>query len=328
MRISNLFYLFFKILYLNPKKYMYHLFLNRAYNILITEKIYQRKNFEILKQNFTEYYNKFQKYNIDKYLIPLWNDNYKKLEDVFLPYPPFSFLRDPIVRFNMFVTSGGIWLKKEIQFIRKKLARKNLKRILLEDFVGDPILINYKYITSHNTIHHLYHILKFINITKCNFENINRIIEWGGGYGNMAKIFKRLTNNILTYIIIDIPLFSCIQWLYLTSIFGKKEINLIKDSNDKIHNGKINIVPLCFMEELELNGDIFISTWGLSESSPYSQDYVINHKFFNSKHILLAYQENKNYIPYANRIDEYSKKSNFFIEKIDFIPSSNYYAMK
>ena len=47
-----------------------------------------------------------------------------------------------------------------------------------------------------------------------------------------------------TYIIIDLPVFSFIQSVYLKTILGINNVVIIKNNNDKIQAGKVNIVPL------------------------------------------------------------------------------------
>jgi len=283
--------------------------------------------FNALRNNFYNIYNNLKKYDIDQFTTPLWENYNTKLEKVFLPYPPFSFLRDPIIMSTMFVTSGGRWLKEELTFLEKKNSKDKLKFLLQEEYVGMPLLLNFTYSTSHNSIHHLYHLIRFLDKTKCNLDQINTIVEWGGGYGNMAKIFKRLKSTPSTYIIIDTPLFSSIQWLYLATILGEESVNLLQNYEDSIHAGKINLIPICFVDRHKISADLFISTWALSESSKFSQDYVVTHEWFNAKHILLAYQDKSNKLPDAERVGKIAKDIGAVIEHIEFLPG-NYYAFR
>ena len=64
---------------------------------------------------------------------------------------------------------------------------------------------------------------------------------------------------------------------------------MIESSKDKIIEGQINILPVCFIEDFDLKADLFISTWALTESSEYSQEYVFNKKMFGARDILLAF---------------------------------------
>ena len=284
----------------------------------------QKDTFMLYRNNFSNIYQKLKKYSISQFTTPLWENCNAKLEKVFLPQPPFSFLKDPTIMRTMFVTAGGKWLKEEITFLKEKIPRNKLEALLQEDFVGDPLLLNSTYLTSHNSIHHLYHLIRFLDKTQCNLDQMDTIVEWGGGYGNMAKIFKRLKSAPFTYIIIDTPLSSCIQWLYLATILGERNVHIIQNTEDTIRLQKINLMPICFVSHHKLDTDLFISTWGLSESSKYSQDYVGGHKWFNSKHILLAYQDSDKELPDADRVGKLAISTGAVIEDIEFLPGNHY----
>jgi hypothetical protein len=291
---------------------------------LIKIKRDQVATFYTLRKNFPDIYNKLKNYNVAQFTTPLWENYNKKLEKTFLPYPPFSFLENPVIMHTMFVAAGGKWLRKELAFLEKKISKNRLKVLLQEDYVGDPLLFNLTYLTSHNSIHHLYHLIRFFDKTRCNLDQIDTTIEWGGGYGNMAKIFKRLKPTSSTYIIIDTPLFSCIQWLYLTTVFGVENVHLLQNAEDIIQAEKINLVPICFLDCREISADLFISTWALSESSKYSQDYVVAHKWFDSKYILLAYQDSCEKLPDAGRLGKLAADIGATIENIEFLPGNHY----
>ena len=129
------------------------------------------------------------------------------------------------------------------------------------------------------------------------------IVEWGGGYGCMAKIIMRI-NSEITCIIIDLPLVSCIQNNYLVELFGKDHVNLILSTKNKIKENKINILPLGLIKSFKLKTDMFISTWALSESSKYSQDYVRKNNFFGAKNILMAYSKGSETFPRPIEIEK------------------------
>lgn len=283
--------------------------------------------FYTLRDNFPKIYNNLKQYNITKFTTSYWESLNTGLEKVFLPYPSFSFLRNPIIMSTMFPTVGGKWLEEELNFLEKIIPRDKLKVLLQEDYIGVPLLLNSTYFTSHNSIHHLYHLIRFLDKTHCNLDQINTVVEWGGGYGNMAKIFIRLKYIPSTYIIIDIPLFSCIQWLYLATILGREKVNLLYENKDTIQAKKINLIPICFVDNYEIDADLFISTWGLSESSMCAQNYVASRQWFNSKHILLAYQNSNNSLPYADRIGKIAASNGAIINDIDFL-TGNYYAFR
>lgn len=297
------------------------------YNFIAKTKFYQFNNYGSLKGKFSSIYNNLKKFDIQKFTTPPWNEYNNKIENSFLPFPSFSFLNHPIIRQTMFLSSHVKWIKEELKFIESNFSSSELRDLLLEDYVGMPEISNLRYSTSNTTIHHFYSISKFLHITKCDLNEISTVVEWGGGYGNMAKLFLRLIKKKITYIIIDTPLFSCIQWLYLASIHGSQNVNLIQNSNDKIEPLKINLLPVCFIEKYELQANLFISTWALSESSKGSQDFVAQSKWFNSEHVLLAYSIGGTKYPDAKILEKYAKEMNLTIESIGFL-KGRYYAMK
>ena len=93
--------------------------------------------------------------------------------------------------------------------------------------------VNSKVCVSTNTIHHLYHLYKYLSYRNLKISEFKskRIIEWGGGYGNMAKILIELgiTGN---YLIVDIPEFITIQYIYLASYFSIDKVHIIKNIKD------------------------------------------------------------------------------------------------
>lgn len=284
----------------------------------------QVRAFRTRRNDFSTIYNKIRKYPLHQFLMPVWEDYNQKIEKAFLPHPPFSFLTDATIASTMVVTSGGKLLEEELSFLEKKIPKDKLRFLLAEDSVGHPLILNSGYLTSHNSIHHLYHLLRFLDRTRCDLDQTNTIVEWGGGYGNMAKIYRRLKSGPCTYTIIDTPLFSSIQWLYLTTILGKEKVNLLQDPQDTIQVEKINLLPLCFLDRCQIQSDLFISTWALSESSRYAQDYVVTHNWFKAKHILLAYQDSSPKFPHARNLEKIALNSEAIIENIEFLPGNHY----
>ncbi len=309
---------------------------------LARNKREQITTFNALRYEFTEIYDKLQRCDIPlQFVEPCWQEFNAKLEEIFFPNPPSSFLRDRLFGFILSFARGGRALKEELRFLESKVPKDKLCLILQEDYIGKPILFSSKYLTSHNSIHHLYHLVRFSHARKCDLQQINTVVEWGGGYGNMAKIFQRLKSAPLTYIIIDTPMVSCIQWLYLATTLGKESVNILQSSDDTIQTGKINLVPLCFVNENDKGGpfcnksqngnpisvDLFLSTWALSESSKYAQDYVASRDWFGSKHILLAYVGRSDSFCDSGRVGEIAASGGATIEEITFLPG-RYYAFR
>ena len=133
-----------------------------------------------------------------------------------------------------------------------------------------------------NTLGQMYYLMKALTFDNTqNRHAPSHIVEFGGGFGNLARIAKLLFPNI-TYIIIDLPEICAIQSLYLRETVDSKI--LVHTTVPPIWEaGAIHIVPIHLLPKITLpNTDLFISGFALTESTPYSQELVINKNFFNA----------------------------------------------
>ena len=121
------------------------------------------------------------------------------------------------------------------------------------------------------------------------------IVEWGGGYGNMARIIRRM-NPSITYIIVDLPELLSLQYVYLGSLEGADIINIITSVKDVVVAGKINLISseLLLAGQFQLNCHAFISTWALTECPEYIQQFVSDKSFFSAKDVFIASRIDEN----------------------------------
>jgi putative sugar O-methyltransferase len=315
-------------------KSRYFLFCRNFYKF--SSKIIYFFNFSE-NENFHENYHLYKKIyieklgdmsNCQKFIMPMWEGLAEDIRKYFMGNFKMSFLKNEVIRRTMFLDYGGSALQKmEIKYLEKTFSKPKLKYLLKESKIGHPTITYFKYWTSHNSIHQLYHLNNFSQETGSDYTNISQIVEWGGGYGCLAKILMKINPN-LTYIIIDLPIFSIIQAVYTSTIFGSDKINIITDENKNIVKNKINIIPINMLIGSNikiLNTDIFISTWALSESTNFSQEYVESVDFFGAKHLLIAHQQKSPEVKYAESIDSHLK--NYQIIYHEKIPNlkNNYY---
>jgi len=80
---------------------MVQLFLRPSRAHLALTKHHQVATFNALRKEFSDIYDELKEYDISKFTMPLWESFNAELEKVFLPYPPFSFLRHLIIRINI-----------------------------------------------------------------------------------------------------------------------------------------------------------------------------------------------------------------------------------
>lgn len=282
-------------------------------------------SYELCKLSFESLFKNLLE-NPDHSITDTWLERNKILENFFLPYPPFDFLNHPIVIQAMFVDNPP-YINEEIEYLERKIHKHLLIYLLKENFFGKPHIVNQEYETSGNTIHHLYHITNYIDKTAIDFNGPKILLEWGAGYGNMAKLLKKINNN-LTYILVDTNIFSCLQWLYLSVVLGQNEVVFVNKDSKRIERNKVNILPISVLNNLDIKIDFFISTWGISESSQESQKYLSSKNFYNAKHFLVAYQAKSDKFPFADNIKNLIADDFLYHEKINVLPGNNYYLFK
>lgn len=293
-----------------------------SYRALKKNESKQKAIFSSLAYEFQNSYARASLHTPQEFLMPQWNDINAKLESVLLPNPPFDFLRHPLIEWTMAGGTNNMARK----YLERKFSQQYLKELLREDPAGSPRLTLSPYCTSGSSIRSMHHLALFLATTHADINQLNTVIEWGGGYGNLAKTFHRLHTGKSTYIIIDTPLFSCLQWLYLSVTVGSEHVKLITDDAD-IETNKINLMPLGQLKKTPEACDLFISTWALSESAPVAQDYVSQRNWFNARHLLLAYANNQTVAPTSETVGERAAQDGAKIIPIKFLPRS-FYALR
>lgn len=214
-----------------------------------------------------------------------WAQRNRELHDFLLPRPPVGFLAHSAIRFQMFVDDR--YLAHELPYV---LARAVSPALLVEDPIGLPatVVLPSGELTSSNTVHHLHHLLRYEEATGRRIAAAGTVVEWGAGYGNLAKLLVRLHGGSPTLVLVDTPVFSAVQWLYLSSVFGEDSVVLHTAPGTSPTAGRINIVPAGLASALDVRADLFVSTWALNESAATAQELVLDREFFGAGALLLA----------------------------------------
>jgi len=210
-----------------------------------------------------------------------------------------NFLRNSFIQ-KMFFIHNRLFIKNELNEIRKD---KNFfiqwKKLLKEDEVGDPIRYFLYPESSGNRIRQVYHLKKFCDFSNINIKTIKKVIEIGGGYGCMARIFSKI-NHKIKYTIFDTFEVNLLQYYFLklnkldVAIENNKSIiNLI--SSLKVNN-KINY--------RNNSKTLLIANWSLSEM-PLKLRNKILRLIFKIPYIQISFQdkfENINNFKYFEKI--------------------------
>jgi len=268
-----------------------------------------------------------------EFLKDEWRDNKNNLKQCLLSGN--SFLDSPMIMNAMLMNDTSL-ASKELEFIVDE-EEVDYSDILHEPAIHrnhlSPLPIDGRMISTNNSIHHLYHLSRYIKTTEKEVEDFNSVIEWGGGFGNFAKLMIKANPEIKRYDIIDIPEFSCLQHIYLSAVFGEENVNLITDDNLALADNKINLIPNSFLADVELGSyDSFVSTWALSESDKEAQQLCEDKGLLDLDNILVSFHQCGDHIPFmeeSTRLKELlEKKENVKIEDVKVIPGVNYYAFR
>jgi hypothetical protein len=253
----------------------------------------------------------------------IFNNSIKKL----IIQKKFSnFLRENIIQKIFFVHNRIYILFMLFKIIFNK--NKLYKKLLLEDNIGNPVRYFLYPSSSGNRIREVFHLLNFQDFSKISLNKINIIFEFGGGYGNMARLFYKINKNI-NYKIFDTFHVNLLQYYYLRMLKIPLSFNELNNKNISLN---YNISK--YKSFSKTDKKLFIANWSLSES-PLKLRKIIMKKIINFDYILISYQEkfeNINNHLYFSKIAKNFNNKNFTMRlfKIPFMnilrfTNNNYY---
>ena len=235
----------------------------------------------------------------------------KNVIDVLKNKKLINFLRQPFIQ-KMFFTHNRLFIYNELRELREDKKNWNRwKNLLNEDTVGDPIRYFLYLKSSGNRIRQVYHLKKFTDYADIDVKSIKNIIEVGGGYGCMARIFSKI-NRSCNYLIFDTEEVNCLQYYYLKL----NKLN-VKFETIKANFNLTKSIILLKKKLLTNNGSsLFIANWSISEMPLKLREKIFKY-IFNVNYILLSFQdkfENINNIKYFKKIKIDLEKRNFNVE--------------
>ena len=227
-----------------------------------------------------------------------------------------EFLRQPAVLQTMFQSDSTLF-QKELMYIREN-NNDYLKLFKDPNQYGSPLLFDINgEIYNPNDIHHLYHLCRYEN-KMGKIESPIKILEWGGGYGNMCKVMYMVYGDLIdSYTIVDLPKFTTISERYVS--------NVCETANH--HHLSVED----FEDKLESKYDMSLSTWALSESPSSWTDYMVSNSFFGASKFLIALHQCGFHIPFMEESTKLRNELKFFDVKeqpVDVIDGINYYIFK
>jgi hypothetical protein len=210
----------------------------------------------------------------------------KEIEYLIKKKKLINFLRNSSVQ-KMFFIHNRLFINNELNEIKKdKKFLNQWKNLLKEDEVGDPIRYFLYPKSSGNRIRHVYHLKKFCDFSNININMISNVLEIGGGYGCMARIFSKIKNKI-KYVIFDTFEVNLLQYYFLR--LNKLDVKI------EISKSKINLISSVkkFNNCINFNKKsktLLIANWSLSEMPLKLRNSFLN-LIFKIPFILISFQD-------------------------------------
>lgn len=236
-------------------------------------------------------------------LAPYWQDRLAAMEATFGDRPiPGGFLQHP-------VTDGCGFLVDEpgrVERCRRYLLERG-SPLLDGDDDGLPFipysaneLAAGRHWTglSGTTIHHAYHLERWSEITGLLLSELRSVVEWGGGFGNMARLVLSVAPDC-RYTIIDMPFMERVQRQFLA---GCGDVHWARYVGD--YRGAAILAEDGVREDGwgAHSVDLFVATWSLDESPAAQQRAVAAHGFFGAEHLLIAMHPGKDIFPESHEL--------------------------
>ena len=287
------------------------------------------RNIDFARESFAAALKKARQYYDGKSPIKtspeLVHDSWMKNIEALVPYFKFrmneNFLLDEIINGTMVFTDKKVNIK-ELQNLSSVISAGTIAKIVSGKLNKAFIEGKSKKAAMINSVHHLHHLFQFEQTAKQRIEFSGDIVEFGGGYGNLARIANNMGHH-RNYHIIDLLPLSCIQYVFLATVFDEKEVAFTDQATDA---AKFILHPLFGPDTMNgLNCDLFISTWALSESPRKVYELVAGCDWFGAKQLLMAY--NYAWKPWQDGELEASLENNgWSIKKqpISFLPGNFY----
>lgn len=147
----------------------------------------------------------------------IWDAKRARLRELLLRGDPAEFLRWDVVRSTM-VKRARKPVTAELRHLQRQPDWKQRWRpALRESTVGCPRPFRLYPHSSGNLIHQAYHLCRFEETTGLSLPTLPYIVEFGGGYGSLCRLFHQL-GFAGTYVIFDLPEVAVLQRFFLGSV--------------------------------------------------------------------------------------------------------------
>jgi len=250
----------------------------------------------------------------------------QKILDIIKKKKLLNFLQNSFIQ-QMFFIHNRFFILFELLEMKSSENWKQWKKLIKENNIGNPVRYFLYPKSSGNKIHQVYHLKKYHDYSKINYREFKNIIEFGGGYGNMATIFKKI-NKSSNYIIFDTKEVTLLQYYYLKR--NGLDVSLNCDNKSKIKLiSNIAILKKIVGKIQDNEKNLFIANWSFSEI-PLQFRKKLFFIFKKYKYQLFSFQhyfEKIDNLKYFNNIKNKNFKKNISTKIIKLDSKKNNYYM-
>jgi putative sugar O-methyltransferase len=218
-----------------------------------------------------------------------------------------KFTQWDVIRETMFVNQQTYVFTELNELMRSPEWSTRWQPAIVESPIGSPEPYEFYVQSSGNLIHHAYSLYRFEKATGIRIEQLESVLEVGGGYGSFCRLVKSLGFKG-AYTIFDLPEFCYLQSRYL----GGLEIHM---------GGHVRFVTN--RDHIPYSTDLYIGLWSISELPVNERNQVMG---CNADAYMLAYQDkfedidNLAYFEEVSRVFEYD----WHPESINHMPGNRY----
>jgi putative sugar O-methyltransferase len=226
----------------------------------------------------------------DAYLHPLWREAQPAFAALLRNGLPRDFLRHPAVAQQFCRQGFGPPQQHELAYLSHRApALRALTARLAESPIGCPRIDCRERSLSANTLGMLYYFARIAE--RIAPSDLGAIVEFGGGYGGLCRVFLDLLPRTPTYVIVDLPEMLAMQYVYVQASSAHHRTVPHFAAPFEIVPGAVNLVPVSLAAHLDFDPDLFVSTFALSETPRRLQQQIADGGFFASAALYLVGQE-------------------------------------
>ena len=225
-----------------------------------------------------------------EYVHPLWQKARPKFAFLFSDGQLENFLKHSEVAHQFCRGGFGPPQQFELNYLRTRpRAFWDLARRYKESSVGSPSLDCAELKISANSLGMLYYFTRIAEVGDLN--SIRRIVEFGGGYGCLSRVFQELLPAPPTYVIVDLPEMLALQYYFLRASSPSRRVVAHHTAPKSLDPGATHLVPVQHAKSLAIEPDLFVSTFALSETPQHLQKGLRTNIFFGAKSLYLVGQD-------------------------------------